>query len=454
MNNEKKMIANPRHSACELLLRVQTEGCYADRLMDVELDKGNLAGPDRGLFAELVFGVLRRQGTLDHILAGFLTKSLESMEPLALIILRVGLYQLVYLDRIPESAAVNESVNLAKEQLPRVSGMINAVLRNYLRNRSTITFPDLAIDPIGSITLNHSHPEWLVRRWVGQLGVAAANKIAAAFSTQPPLVLRVNRLQISRDEFLRRLKDNGIDAQATKFSPEGVLLATRHNITGLPGFREGWFAVQDESSQMASILLDPQPGELLLDCCAAPGGKAVHLAELMQNQGELWAVDISRSRLPLVQEAAKRLGINIIRTYAADLAKPGLAHDRLFDRILLDAPCSGLGVIRRNPETKWRLTPSDVTRLATSQLSLLENCSKLLKPDGRILYSTCSTMQEENEKVIDDFLARHPEYILEDLNKLFPKYDELFNRAGHYRAWPHLHNMDGFFAARLRRVNI
>jgi 16S rRNA (cytosine967-C5)-methyltransferase len=427
------------------------EGCYADQLMDRELSSGRLSGPDRGLFAELVFGVLRRQGTLDHILSGLLAQPLARQEPQVLIFLRLGLYQLLYLDRIPESAAVNESVNLAKQILPRASGLVNGVLRNYLRHKDSVTYPDPVAAPAASIAARHSHPAWLVKLWFSQLGEAETELLAEASSCQPPLTLRANTLATTREGLLEKFAANGITAAPCRFSPFGIMVEGRHHIPGLPGFREGLFAVQDEASQMAGILLDPQPGERVLDTCAAPGGKATHLAQLMDNQGELLAMDNSGSKLPLIQEAAQRLGITIIRTRAADLLQTGALPADAFDRVLLDAPCSGLGVIRRNPEAKWRLTPDDVTRLASVQKVMLINAVRMLRPGGVLLYSTCSTTLEENEAVVGDFLSRHPHCVLENLNEQFPDYRELFTEEGMFRAWPHRYNMDGFFSARIRK---
>jgi 16S rRNA (cytosine967-C5)-methyltransferase len=443
--------ANPRQAASAVLLRILKEGSYADQLMDRELSSGRLSGPDRGLFAELVFGTLRRQGTLDHVLTGLLTQPLLRLEPQVLILLRLGLYQLMYLDRIPESAAVNESVNLAKQTLPRASGLINAVLRNYLRHRDSVVFPDPIAAPAASIAARHSHPTWLVKMWFSQIGEAETELLAEASSLQPPLTLRANTLLTTRSDLLEKFVANGITAAPCRFSPFGIHVEGRHHIPGLPGFREGLFAVQDEASQLAGILLDPQPGERVLDTCAAPGGKATHLAQLMDNQGELLAMDVSGSKLPLIQEAAQRLGITNMRTRMADLLQSGALPADAFDRVLLDAPCSGLGVIRRNPEAKWRLTTEDITRLAATQRTMLKNAIRMLKPGGVLLYSTCSTTREENEAVVMDFLSLYPHCVLENLNGIFPEYRELFTDEGLFRAWPHRHGMDGFFAARIRK---
>ncbi len=444
--------ANPRQAACETLLRIRKEGGFADRLIDSELSNGILVGPDRGLYAELVFGVLRRQGTLDHILQQLLEKPMVELDPLALVILRIGLYQLTCLDRIPESAAVNESVNLAKLITPGTSGLINAVLRNYLRRRDTISFPDMAANPAAAIAARHSQPEWLAEQWIAQLGVAEAQQLAEASSQQPPLTLRVNTLRSDRSGLLQEFEKQGIEAAPCRFSPDGITLAGRHTVSALPGFEAGLFAVQDEASQLAGQLLGAEPGERVWDACCAPGGKTCHIAQIMDDRGELVATDISRSKLILVQDSLRRLGIGSVSTAVADLHQPDTFPDGSFDRILLDAPCSGLGVIRRNPEAKWRLFSGDITRLAAVQKTLLKNAATRLKQGGTLLYSTCSTSEAENELVVEDFLLHNPGFMLEDLNDLFPQWSQLIAFYGMFRVWPHRHGMDGFFAARIRRI--
>ena len=444
--------ANPRQAACETLLRIKKEGGFADRLIDNELSSGILTGPDRGLYAELVFGVLRRQGTLDHILQQLLEKPMIELDPLALVILRIGLYQLTCLDRIPESAAVNESVNLAKLITPGTSGLINAVLRNYLRRRDTISFPDMTTNPAAAIAARHSQPEWLAEQWIEQLGAKEAQLLAEASSQQPPLTLRVNTLRSSRDGLLQEFEKVGIDATACRYSPDGIAITGRHTISTLPGFEAGMFAVQDEASQLAGWLLGAEPGERIWDACCAPGGKSCHIAQLMDDRGELIATDISRSKLTLVQDNIRRLGISSVSTAVADLHQPDTFPDGDFDRILLDAPCSGLGVIRRNPEAKWRLFSGDITRLAAVQKTLLKNAAAKLKPGGTLLYSTCSTSEAENELVVEDFLLHNPGFVLENLNELFPAWSDLIAFYGMFRVWPHRHGMDGFFAARIRRI--
>jgi 16S rRNA (cytosine967-C5)-methyltransferase len=452
--------ANPRLAAFEILLRIEKERSYADILIDRELSAGEIKGPDRGLLTELVYGVLRRQRTLDHIVNQFSRQKVERLERIVLILLRLGLYQTLFLDRIPVSAAVNETVKLAKVLAPRAAGFINAVLRRADREKDEISYPDRQSDPVGYLSARHSHPHWIIARWIEQIRPVEAESLAKAMSEAPPLTLRTNTLRITRDALIAKLAAEGVSAVTTFFSPDGLNITTRIRLAGLPGFREGLFTIQDESSQLAAIFLAPLPGEQVLDLCAAPGGKTTHLAQLMNDRGAILACDTAMRKLALIEENVRRLGTTIITTFHLDATKPlpesvrdSLAADR-FDRVLVDAPCSGLGVLRRNPEGKWWKTPADVTELASRQKAILLNGAEFLKDGGTLLYATCSTAPEENEEVIADFLSMRPDFMLEDLRGLFPAYTEIFTKEGFFRSWPHRHGMDGFFAARLRkRIN-
>ncbi len=444
---------NPRRAAADLLLRVEHEVIFADQLMNRELTAGLLLGPDRGLFTELVYGVLRRRGTLDHIIGQFSKQPPEKLESTVLILLRIGLYQLFFLDRVPVSAAVNETVNLATAMIPRAKGFINAVLRSADRGRQTITYPDRERDPVGFLSTTYSHPLWLVEQWLAQLGPVEAEPLAAAMGEKPPLTARVNTLLISRDDLIAKLTAAGISATPCRYSPLALALETTGGVEQLPGFREGLFTIQDESSQLAALLLDPQPGERILDLCAAPGGKATLLAQLMENRGEVVACDLTDAKLLRVAENAARLGISIISTLRGDATAPPAEFRDGFQRVLVDAPCSGLGVIRRNPEGKWRKGPQDLLRLAVTQKKILRAAAGCVAPGGLLLYATCSTSLAENETIVDEFLAVYPGFVLENGKELFPHLADLFSERGFFRSWPHRHDgMDGFSAARLRRI--
>jgi len=446
-----KSAASPRRAAFDALQRLSGSDLHADDLIDQELSRNHLEGPDRGLFAELVFGVLRRQGTLDHYLSQLVQQPLDRIELPVLLLLRLGLYQLRYLDRVPSHAAVHETVELAKEILPRASGLINGVLRSYLRKQESLTLPDPALQPAVWLSAAYSVPVWLAEQWLQQLPQNEAAGLAAASAEIPPLTLRTNTLKITRADLLQLFADACISAEPARFSPEGLHLTDRYPVISLPGFDDGLFVVQDEASQVAAYLLEPQPGEQILDMCAAPGGKATHLAQLMTDQGQVVATDLNARRIRRIRESSDRLGMTCILPLTGDALVPGYLEGRQFDRILLDAPCSGLGVIRRNPEAKWRLTPQEVARCAARQRLLIDVAATLLKPGGVLVYATCSTAVEEDEAVVADFISRRPEFVVENCAQRFPVWSELFNSSGYLRVWPHRHGCDGFFAARLKR---
>lgn len=443
---------NPRHAAFDILLRIEKERSYADILIDRELTHGALKGPDRGLLTELVYGVLRRQGTLDHIISHCSSQRIDKLERGVHLLLRLGLYQAFFLDRVPVSAAVNETVKLAHTLAPRAVGFINAVLRRADRERNTIPYPDKDSDPIGFISACYSNPPWITADWIGQLGVNDTEALAQAMLATPPFTVRCNTLKMDREELHARLDTEGVTAETARYSPFALHLSGPIQLGRLPSFREGLFTVQDESSQMAAILLAPRPAERVLDLCAAPGGKTTHLAQLMDNRGAILACDAAPRKLVLVEETAARLGIDIITTNPLNAAKPlPFQKETEFDKILVDAPCSGLGVLRRNPEGKWWKSRQNVAELVSIQKAILRNAANCLAESGTLLYATCSTTREENEEVIDDFLSRRPDFMLEDLRELFPAFTGLFTDRGFFRSWPHRHGMDGFFAARLRR---
>ncbi len=444
--------SNPRRIAYEILMQVEAENCHADALINRNLTEDRLLGPDRGLLRELVLGVLRRRLTLDHIIDHFSRQKTDKLEISVVNLLRLGLYQAFFLDKIPISAAVNETVELAKVFAPRASGLINAVLRRADRERETIAWPDRNNRLADFISVYYSHPIWLVDDWIRELGPEEAESLAASMNEVPPLTFRVNTLRITREGLLERLAGENIQVEKCRFSPDGIRVLSHVNPAKTAGFAEGLFTVQDESSQLASIFLGPEPGCSALDVCAAPGGKSTHMAQLMDNRGAVLSCDSNKEKLRLVEETAERLGISMIRTQVLDAAKPpGLPGGQLFDRILADAPCSGLGVLRRNPDGKWSKTREDVLRLAGLQKTILGNVADRLANNGVLLYSTCSTTTEENEAVIDDFLTGRDDFVVEDLRKLFPGFSTLFTERGFFRSWPHRHGMDGFFAARLRR---
>lgn len=442
--------ANPRRAAFRILNRVERERIFAEPLIAHELEEGGIVGPDRGFLTELVYGVLRRRGTLDHLLSQFAGRPVERLDMPLLVLLRLGLYQIRFLDRVPPSAAVNETVKLSKEAVPRASGLVNAVLRRACRGPEEVSWPDTNADPARFIAARHSHPRWLAERWIAELGRDEAEELAEAMSRPAPFTVRTNLLKTTREALADRLAQEGVASLPGRWSSAALHLESPGSLMRIPSFREGLFTVQDEASQLVALLLDPRPGERVLDACAAPGGKATYLAELMENKGTVLACDVAGKKLRLVEEGAQRLGISIIETKEMDAAAgPELP---LFDRILTDAPCSGLGVLRRNPEGKWWKTAEDVERLAAAQRRIVESLAERLRKGGVLVYATCSTSRSENEDVIDYFLSRHPEFVIEDVRMILAGSEDFATPEGYFRSWPHRHGMDGFFAVRLKKV--
>lgn len=444
-------VSPPRQAAFNTLLRIEKERSYADILIDRELANGQLVGADRGLYTELVYGILRKQGTLDHIIAFFSSTPLAKLERSVLLILRIGLYQLFFLDRIPASAAVNESVNLAKVAAPKAAGFINAVLRSADRGREKITYPDGEKDAVAYLAARYSHPEWIVAAWLEQLGREEAERLAAVMSEQPPLTIRVNRLKCDPAGLISILAAEGVTAEPCHCSPFGLKVTSPIAAAKLQSFNEGLFSVQDEASQLATLLLAPEPGEQILDLCAAPGGKSCFIAELCADNAAITACDRHPRRVEQISQTAGRLGIRSITTHTVDASKPlPELSAPLFDRVLVDAPCSGLGVIHRNPEGKWWKQPSDLAGLAAAQGRILNSAAERLKPGGVLVYSTCSTTIQENEAVVENFLNLHPEFVIEPVSRALPVMAPMETPQGFFRSWPHRDGMDGFFAARLR----
>ncbi len=400
----------------------------ADEVVDRLLDDARLDARDRALVLELVYGVLRHRRALDWRLDQVADQRITRLPPPVRTALRLAAYQLFYLDRIPAFAAVNESVALMKARRTRKSqgrdwsGYINAVLRALVRKKP---MPDTVpgMDPVSGLSLRYSCPAWLTRRWVDRCGLADAEGLCRAAQAVPPLTLRANILRIGRDDLVHFLAQAGFRAHPTMVSPVGVTLEGAGPVPELPGFAEGFWYVEDEGGQLVAPILDPQPGEWVLDACAAPGGKATHLAALMQNRGRILALDRSEGRLRLLQDNARRLGLTMLSPIVGDAScgsGPLQASRRLFDRLLVDAPCSGLGVLRRHPEGKWQKQETDLAPLHAQQVAILSAVSRLLRPGGVLVYSTCSTEPEENTGVVDQFCRSHAEFRRESVAPWVP----------------------------------
>ncbi|MCM3698379.1 16S rRNA (cytosine(967)-C(5))-methyltransferase RsmB [Paenibacillus macerans] len=446
-----------RSVALEVLTAVEQEGAYSNLLLNGALQKSGLSGPDAGLATELVYGTIQRLNTIDFFLAPFVTKGLGKLAPWVRNLLRLSFYQLHYLDRIPPHAAVNEAVNIAKKKGHQgISGMVNGVLRSVLRRKEELTLPEDLL-PVSRIALAHSHPEWLVARWIEQYGEATAEAICRANNEPPAVSVRVNRTRTSREEMLRLMEGQGLTASASPISPDGIIVHSGGNMALTSWYREGLISVQDESSMLVAEAVDPQPGMSVLDCCAAPGGKTCHMAEILEGGGEVVANDIHPHKAKLIEDHAGRLGLGNVRALSGDAMK---LSDRFgpeaFDRILLDAPCSGLGVIRRKPDLKWAKTPGDIGEIAGVQQGLLDAVSGLLKPGGILVYSTCTIEPRENAEMVRRFLDRHPEFALAAEEPAGWGQRPLAEAAGRVaeglQILPQDFHSDGFYIARLRKA--
>ncbi len=445
--------ADPRRLAFDVLNRVE-DGSFADLALSAALDRAAGLDPrDRGLATELVYGVLRQRGRLDFALTSCCRKPLAKVEPKVLTLLRLGAYQVLLLDRVPAPAAVHATVELARQSgLERATGFINGILRALLRSCGTLAWPDPVDTPRAYLEHSLSLPAWLAGRWLAEMGREEASLLGEAMTRPAPFTLRVNTLRLGREEFLTELRRAGFEAEPTRYAPEGVSVAGR-GVKALPGSSEGWFQVQDEASMLIPHLLGPQPGERILDACAAPGGKTTQIAALTQNAARILALDLHPPRVALVAEGARRLGCAGIETRRWDLTTPpDFLEAQSFDRVLVDAPCSGLGVLRRNPEIRWRRSEAEIRQLAGLQREILGNVAPLVRPGGSLLYSLCTLTPEETEGVVQVFLDAHPGFVREDLRPLYPQWRELFDERGALRTYPHRHGgMDAFFAVRFRR---
>jgi len=443
-----------RQLASEILLKVEVRKAYADILLDQALKTPALDDRDRALLTELTYGTLRWRGNIDGQLSRYLRQSLAKTDPLIRNLLRLSVYQLLFLDKIPDYAAVNEAVELAKiHGGGKTAGFVNAVLRNFLRQQAG-TDQVARDDPSAkALAVTYSHPEWLVTRWLNEFGAESAKALMRANNERAPLVLRVNLLKATRKKLLERFLKAGIDANSTPWSPQGMAVLSGPAVDALPGFADGLFQVQGEASQLVTYLLSPVPGERILDACAAPGGKSTHIAEMMHDRGELVAVDTSTRGTAKIHENAARLGLESLRVLRADASAEvaGVALESC-DRVLVDAPCSGLGTLRGHPEIKWHRNENDVRRLSRLQLKILRRVAGYLRPNGVLVYATCTLTREENEELVEAFLAQHKEFELEDAARYLPGQATPMVRDKFFVALPQRDNTDGFFAARMRKV--
>ena len=428
-----------RLAAVSCLIDILHQGVRPKK--SLEQSSQNLDRRDKAFLMEIVYGVMRNLYALDAVIGSFI-RNTKKLNDESLNNLRIAMYQILFM-RVPGYAVVNESVEMEKSG--GKPSLVNAVLRNLLRRKEGTALPLVCTDVIKDISINTSHQEWMVKRWIARFGLADARLLAEANNTLPPLDLRANTLKISRDELLRGFADKEISAEPTPFASDGIRIGGDTSYQDLSSFY-GFFAVQDEASQLISYLLAPEKGERVLDSCASPGGKTTHIAKMMNDAGEVIAVEKDPRRMQTLEENLATFGIRSVQAIRADIRE---LHDiGTFDRILLDAPCSSTGVIRRNPDVKYRHAFKDIIEFGKKQLELLKAVSPLLRKEGRLVYSVCSTEPEEGEQVIRDFLKTTDEFRIIDADQKFMR---PFMKNGFFRTFPHKDNMDGFFGAILCR---
>jgi len=421
---------------------------FLAKYLHSEFRKNHVPLIDRPFVTELVQGTVRWQLYLDWILRQFVHSQYAKLPDIIHAILQISLYQKLFLTKIPDYAIVNEAIKLARQaHQEKLVGFVNGVLRNVLRNVDEIDYPSESENPIQALSILFSFPEWMVSRWIERYGVEFTRSLLEALNHPPAMSVRVNTLKTTPENYFQILQERGFHPQYGLYLREFLIIHKSGWVEKFPFYREGHFSIQDESAGLVAHVLDPQPGETILDMCSAPGGKTTHIAELMKNRGRVIAVDLFAHRLQVVEENAKRLGIDCIEFLVADSLT--LSLDPV-DRILIDAPCSGLGVIAKKPEIKWRRTLQDIREMTSIQSGLLANAARLVRKGGVIVYSTCTIEPEENENQIEEFLKNHKNFVVE-LPGAFVG-EKVTDSGKWVKTFPNIHGIDGSFVARLRKI--
>lgn len=450
---------NPRQVAFLALRDINRRGGLADVVLDQWLRESELSEINRRLTTELVYGCVRRRRSLDSLIDYLASKKSHQQHPDIRTILHLGFYQICYLNQVPNSAAVDTSVELVKQNgLNHFSGFVNGILRHYIREsekctpetpnsfKSVFTPFKLPQNPIEQLGIIYSFPDWLIQFWLDTLGEEETEQLCTWFNQSPTIDLRINPLQTTLETVESAFQSRGIVVNRISGLPLGLrLTGSIGAIHDLPGYNQGWWSIQDSSAQWVSYLLDPQPGETIIDACAAPGGKTTHIAELMQDQGQVLAFDSIKSRLKKIKQNSTRLQLNSIQIKAGDARKLE-GYFESADRLLLDAPCSGLGTLHRRADGRWRHDPKNIQDLSQLQLELLETTQNWVKPGGCLVYATCTLYPQENEVLIQKFLSHHSNWKIQPPPADF---DLIPEPSGWIKIWPHRQNKDGFFMVKL-----
>ncbi|MGE5405001.1 MAG: 16S rRNA (cytosine(967)-C(5))-methyltransferase RsmB [Candidatus Saccharibacteria bacterium] len=457
-NNNVKKDISARALAAQVLVQIFYQGSYANLALDKALNSSQLQPADRGLVTELVNGTVRMKKHLDWVLKLFLARN-RGLKGRVYAVIVMTIYQLLFLDKIPAYAAINEAVNMVKKDGQGISGMVNGVLRNIERNKGKFEYPDPIKNAVENLAVYYSHPEWMVERWLSRYGQAGTVMLLEFNNSVAPLAIRTNTLKTTREELIEHLQSESVACHAGSIHPQCIIIdSLPQPIFRLENYRQGLFYIQSEATMLIPSTLQPSPGQSLYDVCCGVGGKSSHLAEIMHNQGKITAIDLYKKKLDLLSRNCGRLGINIVRPRETDVLNVMLPQESAHS-ILLDAPCSGLGVLRSRADMRWRRQEEDIEELAGMQQEMLERIAPAVKKGGYCLYSTCTLEPEETDKVIEEFLGRHGEFepldITEALN-FFPYSDADRQTAvnGRLSVFPPVYGVDGMYISLMRRKNI
>ena len=440
------MSHSARDTALKVLIACRTHGAWADAALKAQLARDQLSPQDAALCSRMVYGVTQNRLLLDFYLAAYCSQKPDHLQPPLLDILRLGAYQILFLDKVPDRAAVSEAVELAKRSgRGQAAGLVNAVLRKLSQNKNALpSIPDR--DEVKFLSIRYSHPKWLVKRLLELLGRGETEAFLAADNTAAPLTVQVNPLKTTQEKLTAELEALGVRVTPHVWVPGCLELSGTGDLTALEPFQAGHFLVQDGAAALAARAAAVTPGQRVLDVCAAPGGKSFGAAFAMEDRGEILACDLHENKLKRIQDGAQRLGLTSIRTAAADGREFRPEWEAAFDTVLVDAPCSGLGIIRKKPDTRYKKA-DDLFTLPVVQQAILDNACRYVKPGGVLVYSTCTILPEENQQVTDAFLAQHRDFSREDL----PLPDQAGQADGQVTLWPHRHDTDGFYICRMRR---
>ncbi len=437
---------NPREVALKILFEIETRNSFADQSINRFSSELNLSSLDRRFLGELVNGTIKLKKRIDYILSFNLSKGIAELTPWIRNILRMGIYQIEHLSRVPDRAAVDESVKLAgKYGHPGTKRLVNAVLRNHLRKKDQIRFPQKG--KIDYLETFYSFPRWMIKRWLEDFGEEETKTLCQILNSRPKLSLRINSLKIDSRSLKEEFNRTKTKYKKGLFLNNFYYIESKLNLSAFEPLKNGWVYVQDESSAFPVLLLDPRPEQTIIDLCAAPGGKTAFIAERMKNRGQVLALDVSEQKRRLIQENCRRLGVTNVLTAVGDAREFGL---KPADGVLVDAPCTGLGVLGKNSDLRWYKKEADVKRMKSLQLSILLRAANLVKERGALVYSTCTMTQEENDEVVEEFLKHQDDFRL--VNASMYVTPDVVDEKGMVRTFPHRHGVDGSFAVRLEKM--